>query len=91
MSLQLVAAPSLQGEAGLQQLRALQQAMADALAESDFCRVRQLDATCATVLSKLMDVNRDNRPLLVDALSDLKAVYTNLIHACEVQAKAACV
>lgn len=90
MSLQLVAEPSLQGEAGVAQLRLLQMDMAKALARGDFVRVRQLDDACARLLDKLILANRQNRDLLMGALTDLKAVYAHLIATCQKEATEAC-
>ncbi|HEY7883734.1 MAG TPA: hypothetical protein VIC08_02185 [Cellvibrionaceae bacterium] len=90
MNLQLVTAPSLAGEAGVLQLQALQKDMARALANNDIDRVRQLDHTCAALLDKLVEANRDNRMLLTLALTDLKQVYANLINECQLRVTQAC-
>lgn len=90
MSLQLVAEPSLHGEAGVAQLRLLQTDMAEALARGDFARVRQLDNACARLIDKLILANRQHRDLLVGALTDLKSVYAHLIASCQKEAAEVC-
>lgn len=90
MSLHLVAAPCLRGEAGVEQLRLLQGDMAAALAQCDYQRVRQLDDACARLIDKLIDANRDNRELMLAALVDLKGLYAQLLSACRQQGLEAC-
>ena len=84
--LSVVPEPSFEGEAGARQLRALQDDMAQALAQSDFERVRRLDQTASRVLDKLIAANPNNRQVVLNAMGDLKSVYADMIEHCRRQA-----
>lgn len=88
MSLAVVAPDSLKGQAGINALQQLQREMAQALASANFARVRQLDATCATLLNKVCHENRNNKALLREALLDVKSVYARLLSECDRMASA---
>lgn len=83
MSLRVIEAASLAGPEGIGQLRQLQSDMRHALAVRDYSRVRQLDKTCAVVLDAVIAANQSNRAILLEALTDLKDVYRQMLAECD--------
>jgi ABC-type transporter Mla MlaB component len=87
MRLVTPAASSLAGEVGVAQLHQLQSDMRKAMSEADYTRVRQLDTTCAVVLDKLIELNRDQPGALLRAMGDIKQLYADLLGDCESRAQ----
>lgn len=83
MALYLVPEPDYRGEQGLAHLRRLQSSLSDALQAEDWLRVRELDRISARLIERVIEANRDDRSALVQALSELKGVYSNLISRCQ--------
>lgn len=83
MTLQLVPEPDYRGEQGLAQLRQLQRSLSEALKAENWLRVRELDRATPRLIERVIDANRDDRSALVQALSELKGVYSNLISRCQ--------
>jgi len=83
MSLQLVATPSYEGEAGILAMRCLQRELTAALQADDWDRVRRLDSICVLLIEKVIAANRDDKTTLVLALSELKGVYAGMIAQCQ--------
>ncbi len=83
MALHLVPEPDYRGEQGLAQLRQLQRSLCEALKAEDWLRVRELDRVSARLIERVIEANRDNPSALVQALSELKGVYSNLINRCQ--------
>ncbi len=82
MALHLVPERDYRGEHGLSQLRQLQHSLNDALKAEDWLRVRELDRISPRLINRVIEANRDDRNALVQALSELKGVYSNLISRC---------
>lgn len=82
MALHLVPEPNYRGEQGLAQLRQLQRSLSEALNAEDWLRVRELDRMSPRLIERVIDANRDDRSALVQALGELKGVYSNLINRC---------
>lgn len=83
MSLRLVAMPDYSGTQGLAQLRHMQRALIRAQGAEEWARVRDLDRACAHLVEKVVAANRHDQSILVQALSELKGVYANLIDRCQ--------
>lgn len=83
MSLQLLASPNYQGEAGVLAMRGLQRELTAALQADDWSKVRRLDAICVLLIDKVIAANRDDKTTLVMALSELKGVYAGMIAQCQ--------
>lgn len=83
MALHALANPNYEGSAGLQQLRALQIAMVDALQRQDWLEVRRLDKVCPALIDKVISANRADASALVVALNELKSVYADIIGGCQ--------
>lgn len=83
MALRLVPEPDYRGEQGLAQLRQLQRALNEALKAEDWLRVRELDRMSPRIIERVIEANRNDRSALVQALSELKGVYFNLISRCQ--------
>ncbi len=81
MTLKLVK-HSYAGEAGITALRSVQRELNRALKAEDWKKIRQLDATCASLIEKVIAANQEDKSTLVRALSELKGVYANLIIRC---------
>ncbi|MDQ2078105.1 hypothetical protein [Marinimicrobium sp. ABcell2] len=88
MALQLAAEPDYRGAPGLALLRQMQRDIISALQAEDWLRVRELDRSCAALVEKIVAANGDDPSTLVQALSELKGVYANLIQQCHREAKA---
>lgn len=83
MSIAIVSRPDYKGDAGVQQVRNLQQALVAALKQQDWIAVQRLDRSCAALIDKVIAANRCDGASLVLALSELKGVYSNLIDGCQ--------
>lgn len=83
MSLQLLKEPSYQGEAGITALRSIQIELNQASQDDDWDKIRHLDAICARIIEKVIEVNRHDQSTLIRALSELKGVYANLLFRCQ--------
>lgn len=83
MALKILADLDYSGEAGVNQVRLLQQAISCALAQQDWLEVRRLDNACAALVDKVIAANNSDSRALVLALSELKGVYSNLITGCQ--------
>ena len=83
MQLQLVEAINYAGQAGILQVRSLQNELNAALAEQDWDRVRRLDQSCALVIDKVISANAGDSRAIADALNELKGVYASLIVQCK--------
>lgn len=83
MYIQLVPTPEYQGEAGINAMRGVQQELARALQQEDWERVRHLDRICVVLIDRVIAANRDDKSILVRALSELKGVYAGLIAQCQ--------
>ena len=83
MNIQLVPTPDYQGEAGINAMRCLQQALNLALQVEDWSKVRHLDRICVLLIDRVISANRDDKTTLVRALSELKGVYAGLITQCQ--------
>ncbi len=83
MAIQLVSAPEYHGQAGIMAMRGLQQEIAKALQAEDWDSVRHLDRICVLLIDKVIAANRDDKSILVCALSELKGVYAGLIAQCQ--------
>jgi hypothetical protein len=83
MSIAIVSRPDYKGDAGVQQVRNLQQALVVALKQQDWIAVQRLDRSCAALIDKVVAANRCDGATLVLALSELKGVYSNLIDGCQ--------
>lgn len=83
MHLRLVKAISYAGQAGVLQVRSLQDALNLALAEQNWDQVRRLDQCCAVVIDKVILANVEDSKAIADALNELKGVYASLIVQCK--------
>lgn len=79
MKLQAVPTPDYRGEAGINVIRGLQRELTDALQAHDWLRVRHLDSVCVLLVDRIIAANRDNKSVLVRALSELKGVYAGMV------------
>lgn len=82
MTLQLVQDPCYEGEAGIIALRSIQSELQLAAKNEDWDRIRHLDSICANIIEKVIQANRHDHSTLIRALSEIKAVYANLIFTC---------
>jgi hypothetical protein len=83
MSIAIVSRPDYKGDAGVQQVRNLQQALVVALKQQDWIAVKRQHRSCAALIDKVVAANRCDGATLVLALSELKGVYSNLIDGCQ--------
>ena len=83
--LKIVERPKYKGQAGVIAMRSLQQALNLALQQEDWGRVRHLDRICVLMIDRVISANRDDKSILVQALSELKGVYAGLIAQCQQQ------
>jgi flagellar protein FliT len=83
MTLRLVPEPEYSGQAGVMAMRSMQQALTQALAQEDWARISHLDRICTLLTDKVIAANRDDKAMLICALSELKGVYANLIAQCQ--------
>lgn len=83
MAIQLVSAPEYRGQAGIMAIRSLQQELTKALQAEEWGKVRHLDRICALLIDKVIAANRDDKSILVCALSELKGVYAGLVAQCQ--------
>lgn len=83
MALAILADPDYSGDAGVQQVRLLQQALSQALVQQDWFEVRRLDKACAALVDKVIAANSGGGTALVLALNELKGVYSNCISGCQ--------
>jgi flagellar protein FliT len=83
MQLHLIEPPSYVGQAGVLQVRRLQDALDKALNAEDWDQVRRLDQTCAVLIDKVIGANQDDSRTLAIALNELKGVYASLIVQCK--------
>lgn len=89
MAVTLVADPDYRGVHGVNQLREVKREMTAALHSGDWMALRRLDRSCAILVEKVIQANREHsHEDLVGALKELKAVYATLIHNCRQQAAA---
>lgn len=86
MHLRVIERPKYKGLAGVMAMRSLQQALNLALQQEDWGRVRHLDRICVLMIDRVIAANRDDKSILVQALSELKGVYAGLITQCQQQA-----
>lgn len=83
MQLHLVEPVNYVGQAGVLQVRDLQQALNAALAAEDWDQVRRLDQSCAVMIDKVICANKNDTKAVADALNELKGVYASLIVQCK--------
>lgn len=83
MQLHLVESVNYSGQAGVLQVRGLQNAFNKALAAEDWNQVRKLDQTCAALIDKVIDANGQDTAAIALALNELKGVYASLIVQCK--------
>jgi len=83
MQLHLVEPVNYVGQAGVLQVRRLQQALDNALQAEDWDQVRRLDQGCAVLIDKVIGANEADARALALALSELKGVYASLIVQCK--------
>ena len=80
--LQVLPPVEYRGSAGVSAIKQLQRDLLEALDQEDWGRVQHLDTLCALVVDRVIAANRDNKEILISALSGLKTVYANMIHRC---------
>lgn len=85
MHLRVIDRPKYKGQAGVMAMRSLQQALNLALQQEDWGRVRHLDRICVLMIDRVIAANREDKSILVQALSELKGVYAGLITQCQQQ------
>ncbi len=83
MGLSAVPSSDYRGEAGVEQVRRLRNELVEALRAEDWFAVRELDRACAGLVERVVAANGENGTALVQALSELKGVYANLIEQCQ--------
>lgn len=83
MAIRLVEAPDYKGDAGIQAMRSVQQAMTAALEAEEWSRVRHLDRVCLLLIDRVIAENRDNKAIVISALGELKGVYAELLAHCQ--------
>ena len=88
MSLHKVKAIDYSGLSGVLQVRFLQQALEQALLQEDWPKVRRLDRTCVVLIDKVIAANKEDKTILILALSELKDVYAGLIMQCQCEVAA---
>lgn len=83
MQLHLVEPIDYVGQAGVLQVRGLQNALNAALAVEDWEQVRRLDQSCAILIDKVICANERDAQAIAAALNELKGVYASLIVQCK--------
>lgn len=83
MGLRLVESVRYSGQAGVLQVRRLQNDLNKALEAEDWDQVRRLDQTCALLIDKVILANKHDAQAIADALNELKGVYASLIVQCK--------
>jgi flagellar protein FliT len=83
MGLRLVESVRYSGQAGVLQVRRLQNDLNKALEAEDWDQVRRLDQTCALLIDKVILANEHDAQAIADALNELKGVYASLIVQCK--------
>jgi flagellar protein FliT len=83
MAIRLVEAPDYKGEAGIIAMRNVQQALTAALEAEEWERVRHLDRICLLLIDRIIAENRDNKAVVINALSELRGVYAQLLAQCQ--------
>lgn len=83
MAIRLVEAPNYKGEAGIIAMRDVQQALTAALEAEEWERVRHLDRICLLLTDRIIAENRDNKAVVIIALSELRGVYAQLLAQCQ--------
>lgn len=81
--LKLVKQPLYSGQDGIAAMRALQRELSLALQVEDWARVRHLDRICVLLIERVIAANKDDKSILICALSELKGVYAGLIAQCQ--------
>lgn len=83
MTVKMLADLDYSGDAGVNQVRLLQQSLSRALKQQEWLEVRRLDNACAALIEKVIAANNHDARALVLALNELKGVYSNLITGCQ--------
>jgi len=83
MQLHLVEPVNYAGQAGVLQVRGLQNALTEALEAEDWDQVRRLDRSCEMVIDRVISANKDDTKAIAEALNELKGVYASLIVQCK--------
>jgi len=83
MRMYLVEPVNYVGQAGVLQVRSLQNALNDALKYEDWDQVRRLDQSCAVLIDKVICANEGDTKAIAMALNELKGVYASLIVQCK--------
>lgn len=83
MRLRLVEPPVYSGQAGIMQVRRLQNALNKALNTEDWNKVRRLDQACALLIDRVILANQNDTQAIAEALNELKGVYSSLIVQCK--------
>ncbi len=83
MSLHLVESVNYAGQAGVMQVRGLQNALNEALTAEDWNQVRRLDQACVVLIDRVIDANERDPAAIALALNELKGVYASLIVQCK--------
>ncbi len=83
MRLRLVEPPVYSGQAGIMQVRRLQNALNKALNTEDWNKVRRLDQACALLIDRVILANQNDTQAIAEALNELKGVYASLIVQCK--------
>lgn len=80
--LQALPPVNYEGKSGIAVICQLQSDLTEALNQEDWGRVQHLDMVCALVVDRVIAANRDNKSTLINALNELKGVYSKLISQC---------
>jgi len=82
MGLYLVESINYSGQAGVQQVRLLQNELNEALKTENWDQVRRLDRMCALLIDRVILANESNPQAISAALNELKGVYASLVVQC---------
>ena len=83
MPLHLVEPINYVGQAGVLQVRSLQNALNAALESENWDLVRRLNQSCAILIDKVICANEGDVKAISKALNELKGVYASLIVQCK--------
>lgn len=83
MPLHLVEPINYVGQAGVLQVRSLQNALNAALESENWDLVRRLNKSCAILIDKVIRANEGDVKAISKALNELKGVYASLIVQCK--------
>jgi hypothetical protein len=85
MPVTLVPKFNYEGQACIQQLLLVREAMELASSQQDWPQVRRLDRLCSLIVNRAMAVNLKDKSTLIFALRELTSAYKSIILHCNLQ------